>query len=86
MRTKTIDFNWRDIFMVGTPILILTGFYYTTNWRLQQLENQSSGDVETVKKVAVLEQRVIDMDRKIDFIYDAVHTGATSQKDCPEKK
>ena len=86
MRAKPIDFQWRDIFIIAGPIAILVGFYYTTNWRLEQLENQTPESLETVKKVAVLEQRVIDMDRKIDYIYDAARISLTNQKEIEELK
>ena len=86
MRAKQIDFQWRDIFIIAGPIAVLVGFYYTTNWRLEQLEDQTPESLETVKKVAVLEQRVIDMDRKIDYIYDAARISLTNQKEIEELK
>ena len=60
----------RDVFMVGGFVAVMAGFYYSTQARLDLLEGSVQRLIEAESSIVVMEERISNLDHKIDFIYD----------------
>ncbi len=79
MKIKLDEIGVKDLFMIGGLITVLSGFYYTTDARIASLESSVESSSEDSSKVAILEERIANMDRKIDFIYDVILASANKE-------
>lgn len=79
MKIKLDEIGVKDLFMIGGLITVLSGFYYTTDARIASLESSMESSSEDSSKVAILEERIANMDRKIDFIYDVILASANKE-------
>ena len=79
MQRKWDEIGVKDLFMIGGLITVLSGFYYTTDARIASLESSVESSSEDSSKVAILEERIANMDRKIDFIYDVILASANKE-------
>jgi hypothetical protein len=79
MKIKLDEIGVKDLFMIGGLIAVLSGFYYTTDARIASLESSMESSSEDSSKVAILEERIANMDRKIDFIYDVILASANKE-------
>jgi len=79
MKIKLDEIGVKDLFMIGGLITVLSGFYYTTDARIESLESSMEYHTEDSSKVAILEERIANMDRKIDFIYDVILASANKE-------
>ena len=79
MKIKLDEIGVKDLFMIGGLITVLSGFYYTTDARIASLETSMESSSEDSSKVAILEERIANMDRKIDFIYDVILASANKE-------
>lgn len=72
MKINLSEISIKEIFMIGGVVVALSGFYYTTQLRITALEEASisSGDAE--RRLLSVEQKVENVDEKIDFLYNAV--------------
>jgi hypothetical protein len=79
MKINLDEIGVKDLFMIGGLITVLSGFYYTTDARIASLESSMEYHTEDSSKVAILEERIANMDRKIDFIYDVILASANKE-------
>ena len=79
MKIKLDEIGVKDLFMIGGLITVLSGFYYTTDARIASLESSMESSSKDSSKVAILEERIANMDRKIDFIYDVILASANKE-------
>ena len=79
MKIKLDEIGVKDLFMIGGLVTVLSGFYYTTDARIASLESSMESSSEDSSKVAILEERIANMDRKIDFIYDVILASANKE-------
>tara|TARA_R110002074_G_scaffold251741_8_gene423405 strand:+ start:14144 stop:14416 length:273 start_codon:yes stop_codon:yes gene_type:complete len=72
MKINLSEISIKEVFMVGGLVVALSGFYYTTQLRITALEETNTSSLGAERRLLSVEQQVKGMDKKIDFLYDAV--------------
>jgi hypothetical protein len=72
MKIRTTEIGIKDLFLIGGLIVALSGFYYTTQLRITSLEESQSAAGTVRSRLIALEERVKNIDEKIDFLSEAV--------------
>ena len=72
MKIKTTEIGIKDLFLIGGLIVALSGFYYTTQLRITALEDTQTSSRTLPSRLVALEERVKNIDEKIDFLSEAV--------------
>jgi hypothetical protein len=85
--STTLDFSVigvRELIAIVGVVAALSGFYYTTKLRIDNLEQNSGNTGEIERRVIALEERTKSMDEKIEFIYQATAWNLRQQQEAPK--
>lgn len=72
MKINLNEISVKEIIMIGGVVVALSGFYYTTQLRITALEQASISSSDAEKRLLSVEQKVQNVDEKIDFLYNAI--------------
>tara|TARA_R110002051_G_scaffold94312_1_gene164196 strand:- start:60 stop:332 length:273 start_codon:yes stop_codon:yes gene_type:complete len=72
MKIRTTEIGIKDLFLIGGLVVALSGFYYTTQLRITALEDVETTSRSLPSRLVALEERVKNIDEKIDFLHDAI--------------
>ena len=72
MKIRTTEIGIKDLFLIGGLVVALSGFYYTTQLRITALEDVETTSRSLPGRLVALEERVKNIDEKIDFLHDAI--------------
>jgi hypothetical protein len=74
----------RELIALVSIVAALSGFYYTTKLRIDNLEENHVNSDETERRIIALEERTKSMDEKIEFIYQATAWNLRQQQEMPK--
>jgi hypothetical protein len=86
--STTFDFSVvgiRELIAIVGIVAALSGFYYTTKLRIDNLEQSTGNSGEVERRVIALEERTKSMDEKIEFIYQATAWNLRQQQEAPKE-